>query len=156
MILTPHIGGSTMEAQANIAEEVAEKMIRLVKNGSTTTNVNLPEVELRNPPDSVHRLLHLHANVPGVLSNINSVVSDLHANIVGQMLKTDEKYGYVILDVERDQHATVAQLKRRLKDVPHTLFVRSLLRSSGMWGGYPVTESQLHMFGNSKVQVDNL
>ena len=82
MILTPHIGGSTMEAQANIAEEVAEKMIRLVKNGSTTTNVNLPEVELRNPPDSVHRLLHLHANVPGVLSNINSVVSDLQPRIL--------------------------------------------------------------------------
>ena len=71
-----------MEAQANIAEEVAEKMIRLVKNGSTTTNVNLPEVELRNPPDSVHRLLHLHANVPGVLSNINSVVSDLQPRIL--------------------------------------------------------------------------
>ena len=115
IILTPHIGGSTLEAQANIAEEVAEKMIRLVTNGSTSTNVNVPEVELPQPKEDVHRILHLHRNVPGVLSNINSVVSEIGANIVGQMLKTDEKYGYVILDVQREQ--AVQSLKWRLKDV---------------------------------------
>ena len=145
IILTPHIGGSTLEAQANIAEEVAEKMVRLVQNGSTTTNVNVPEVELMTPTEDVHRILHLHRNVPGVLSDINGCVSELGVNIVGQMLKTDEKYGYVILDVEREGAST---LKNRLKEIPHTIWVRSLLRGSGRWGvGGGSGPALRHMFG---------
>lgn len=98
VILTPHIGGSTMEAQANIGVEVVEKLIKYSDNGTTTSSVNFPEVALPGHPDA-HRLLHVHANVPGVLSAINRVFSDNHINIAAQYLQTNDKVGYVVLDI---------------------------------------------------------
>ena len=98
VILTPHIGGSTMEAQANIGVEVAEKLIKYSDNGTTTSSVNFPEVALPGHPDA-HRLLHVHANVPGVMSSINKIFSDFNINIVAQYLQTNEKVGYVVLDI---------------------------------------------------------
>lgn len=98
VILTPHIGGSTMEAQANIGVEVAEKLIKYSDNGTTISSVNFPEVALPGHPHA-HRLLHVHANVPGVLSSINKIFSDYNINIVAQYLQTNDKVGYVVLDI---------------------------------------------------------
>jgi len=99
VILTPHIGGSTMEAQANIGLEVAEKLVKYSDNGTTTSSVNFPEVALPAHPGK-HRLLHIHRNVPGVLSAINGVFADNHINIASQFLQTNEKIGYVVIDVD--------------------------------------------------------
>jgi D-3-phosphoglycerate dehydrogenase len=99
VILTPHIAGSTIEAQANIGTEVSEKLVRYSDNGSTVTAVNFPEVSLPAHPGS-HRLLHIHHNVPGVLSKINSVFSKNRINIAGEYLMTNAKIGYVVIDVE--------------------------------------------------------
>ena len=100
-ILTPHIGGSTQEAQENIGVEVAEKLVRYSDNGSTLTSVNFPEVALPPHPNH-HRLLHVHENRPGVLSAINSVFAENHINIGSQFLQTSDKIGYVVVDVDRD------------------------------------------------------
>ncbi|KKO08180.1 hypothetical protein LCGC14_0048750 [marine sediment metagenome] len=100
-ILTPHIGGSTMEAQANIGLEVAEKLVRYSDNGTSITSVNFPEVALPSHPGK-HRLLHIHENVPGVMSEINSVFAANGINICGQFLQTNEKVGYVVVDVDAD------------------------------------------------------
>jgi len=99
VILTPHIAGSTIEAQANIGTEVSEKLVRYSDNGSTMTAVNFPEVSLPAHPGS-HRLLHIHHNVPGVLSKINSVFSKNRINITGEYLMTNARIGYVVIDVE--------------------------------------------------------
>jgi D-3-phosphoglycerate dehydrogenase len=99
VILTPHIAGSTLEAQANIGTEVSEKLVRYSDNGSTLSAVNFPEVALPEHPGS-HRLLHIHKNVPGVLSRINSVFSEKGINISGQYLMTNPQIGYVVTDVE--------------------------------------------------------
>jgi D-3-phosphoglycerate dehydrogenase / 2-oxoglutarate reductase len=101
VILTPHIAGSTIEAQANIGIEVSEKLVRYSDNGSTLSAVNFPEVALPAHPDS-HRLLHIHHNVPGVLSRINDVFSRNRINIAGEYLMTNAKIGYVVIDVEAD------------------------------------------------------
>lgn len=98
VILTPHIGGSTMEAQANIAVEVAEKLVKYSDNGSTLSAVNFPEVSLPGHPGQ-KRILHVHHNVPGVLSAINQVLAQHGINIAGQYLRTDEKLGYVVMDI---------------------------------------------------------
>jgi D-3-phosphoglycerate dehydrogenase len=100
-ILTPHIGGSTQEAQENIGVEVAEKLVRYSDNGSTLTSVNFPEVALPPHPNH-HRLLHVHENRPGVLSAINLVFAENHINIGSQFLQTSDKIGYVVIDVDRD------------------------------------------------------
>ncbi|MCJ0765080.1 phosphoglycerate dehydrogenase [Variovorax terrae] len=99
VILTPHIGGSTMEAQANIGLEVAEKLVKYSDNGTSTSSVNFPEVALPAHPGK-HRLLHIHRNVPGVLSAINRIFSDNHINIASQYLQTNEKIGYVVTDID--------------------------------------------------------
>jgi D-3-phosphoglycerate dehydrogenase len=99
VILTPHIGGSTMEAQANIGLEVAEKLVKYSDNGTSTSSVNFPEVALPAHPGK-HRLLHVHRNVPGVLSEINKIFSDNHINISSQFLQTNEKIGYVVMDID--------------------------------------------------------
>jgi D-3-phosphoglycerate dehydrogenase len=99
VILTPHVAGSTVEAQENIGLEVSEKMIKYSDNGSTITAVNFPEVSLPPHPDS-HRLLHIHKNVPGVLSAINKVFSEKNINISGQYLRTNERIGYVVIDCD--------------------------------------------------------
>ena len=100
-ILTPHIGGSTLEAQANIGLEVAEKLVRYSDNGTSITSVNFPEVALPSHP-GMHRLLHIHQNVPGVMSEINRVFAENNINICGQFLQTNEKVGYVVIDVSAD------------------------------------------------------
>ncbi|MGM0832279.1 phosphoglycerate dehydrogenase [Halomonas qinghailakensis] len=122
VILTPHIGGSTLEAQENIGIEVAEKLITYSDNGTTVTSVNFPEVALPAHPDK-HRLLHIHDNVPGVLSQINRVLSENGINISGQYLQTNDKVGYVVIDVDK---AYGPQALEALKQVDHTLKIRVL------------------------------
>lgn len=99
--LTPHIGGSTVEAQENIGLEVAEKLIRYSDNGSTLSAVNFPQVALPEHPGK-HRLLHIHGNVPGVLSAINRALADANVNVAGQYLQTMGEIGYVVIDIEAD------------------------------------------------------
>ncbi len=99
VILTPHIGGSTQEAQANIGLEVAEKLVKYSDNGTSTTSVNFPEVALPAHPGK-HRILHVHRNQPGVLSAINQVFAQLGVNIAAQYLQTNEKLGYVVIDLD--------------------------------------------------------
>ncbi|MGY4877825.1 phosphoglycerate dehydrogenase [Vreelandella aquamarina] len=122
VILTPHIGGSTLEAQENIGIEVSEKLITYSDNGTTVTSVNFPEVALPAHPEK-HRLLHIHDNVPGVLSQINRVLSENDINISGQYLQTNDKVGYVVIDVDK---AYGPQALEALKQVEHTLKLRAL------------------------------
>ena len=99
--LTPHIGGSTVEAQENIGMEVAEKLARYSDNGTSTSSVNFPEVALPEHAGS-HRLLHIHHNVPGVMSAINAIFSENNLNISAQFLQTNEELGYVVIDVDAE------------------------------------------------------
>jgi len=124
VILTPHIGGSTLEAQDNIGIEVASKLVRYSDNGSTLSAVNFPEVSLPEHPRS-RRLLHIHRNVPGVLSRINELFSAGNINIDAQFLQTDAEVGYVVIDVAADE-AQAATLKERLASIPGTLRTRVL------------------------------
>ena len=109
VILTPHVGGSTMEAQLNIGVEVAEKLVKYSDNGTSTSSVNFPEVALPSHPGK-HRLLHIHRNVPGVLSDINRVFSDNGINIASQYLQTNEAIGYVVIDIDA-AHSDIALIK---------------------------------------------
>jgi D-3-phosphoglycerate dehydrogenase len=106
VILTPHIGGSTSEAQEAIGKEVATSLTKFVNGGATTGAVNFPQVELM-PHKGTHRILNVHRNVPGVLRDINRIVSDLHANIHSQHLSTDANIGYLIMDLDQDVAADV-------------------------------------------------
>ncbi len=125
VILTPHVGGSTEEAQENIGVEVAEKLIKYSDNGSTLSAVNFPEASLPEHPGK-HRLLHIHNNQPGLLSRINSVFSNHDVNIAAQYLQTNAKIGYVVIDVESaGEHATV-ELRNELDGVPGTIRTRLL------------------------------
>ena len=99
--LTPHIGGSTIEAQENIGMEVAEKLARYSDTGTTTSSLNFPEVALPEHA-GCHRLLHIHRNVPGVLSAINSVFSENRINVSAQFLQTNDKVGYVVIDIDAE------------------------------------------------------
>jgi D-3-phosphoglycerate dehydrogenase len=101
VLLTPHIGGSTLEAQENIGLEVAEKLIRYSNNGSSATAVNFPEVTLpEHPGTGKCRLLHIHRNVPGVLAHINDKFGEAGINISAQFLQTNEHIGYLVMDVD--------------------------------------------------------
>ena len=122
VILTPHIGGSTVEAQENIGVEVAAKLVKYSDNGTSTSSVNFPEVALPAHPGK-HRLLHVHRNVPGVLAEINRIFSDRHINIAAQYLQTREDVGYVVIDLDAE-HADLALAK--LAGVPGTLRSRVL------------------------------
>jgi D-3-phosphoglycerate dehydrogenase len=122
VLLTPHIGGSTVEAQENIGFEVAEKLIRYSDNGSTLSAVNFPEVSLPPHPGS-HRLLHIHRNVPGVLSRINQVFSEGGINIAAQYLQTNADIGYVVIDLDAE-HSQAAL--GRIKGVDGTIRTRVL------------------------------
>ena len=124
VILTPHVGGSTLEAQDNIGVEVAAKLVRYSDNGSTLSAVNFPEVTLPEHEDSL-RLLHIHRNVPGVLSRINEIFSRHALNIDGQFLRTDPNVGYVVIDVAADE-AQGAALREELAAIPGTLRTRVL------------------------------
>lgn len=101
VFLTPHIGGSTVEAQANIGVEVAEKLARYSDNGTSTSSVNFPEVALPEHEGS-HRLLHIHHNVPGIMSAINRVFSENNVNVSAQFLQTNDAIGYVVIDVDAE------------------------------------------------------
>ena len=122
VILTPHIGGSTKEAQENIAEFVAGALISFVNSGNSFGSVNFPGVQL---PDlrRAHRFIHIHKNEPGVLAAINHVMAEHKINILGQYLKTNERIGYVITDVSKKYQSRVIE---KLKAVPHTIKFRVL------------------------------
>lgn len=122
VILTPHVGGSTMEAQENIGIEVAEKLVKYSDNGTSTSSVNFPEVALPAHPGK-HRLLHIHRNVPGVLSDINKVFAGNGINIASQYLQTNEAVGYVVIDIDA-AHSDIALAK--LAEVPGTIRSRVL------------------------------
>jgi D-3-phosphoglycerate dehydrogenase len=122
VILTPHIGGSTEEAQQNIGQDVSHKMLHYLEKGMSTGSHSVPSLSLP-PHEGAHRILHIHRNVPGVLSEINLSLSRNHINILGQYLKTNEEIGYVVLDV--DKKLSTAALKL-LREVPETIKVRLL------------------------------
>lgn len=122
VILTPHIGGSTEEAQEAIGEFAAERLLAYLNRGDTTFCVNLPNVQLAEV-SGAHRILHIHRNQPGVLAELNRALAAAGLNILGQHLKTDERTGYVITDVDRDYDAGALA---PLRDVPGTLRFRTL------------------------------
>jgi len=122
VILTPHIGGSTQEAQENIGFEVAGKMVKYSDNGSTLSAVNFPEVSLPEHKGR-SRLLHVHKNQPGVLTKINEAFARLNINIAGQYLQTNADIGYVVIDIDSDD---VEQALNELKTIPGTLRARVL------------------------------
>jgi D-3-phosphoglycerate dehydrogenase len=121
-ILTPHVGGSTTEAQINIANFVPSKIIEYINTGTTTTSVNFPNIQLPKL-ENAHRLIHIHANVTGVLADINLVMAKHKVNIMGQYLKTNEEIGYVITDVDKTYHD---DLKKELKSIKNTIKFRVL------------------------------
>ncbi len=121
-ILTPHIGGSTQEAQENIAEFVPNKIMDYINTGSTSNSVNFPNLQLP-ALENAHRLIHIHHNVPGILAQINQVLADHEINIVGQYLKTNEVIGYVITDIDK---AYDRELIKALRSIDHTVKFRVL------------------------------
>jgi D-3-phosphoglycerate dehydrogenase len=122
VILTPHIGGSTEEAQQNIGEDVSIKMFQFLERGITNGSHTVPAIGLP-PVDGAHRILHIHNNKPGVLSAINTELSKYGINIVGQYLKTNDEIGYVVLDVDKKLSNQAVEL---LKKVKETIKVRML------------------------------
>lgn len=122
VILTPHIGGSTEEAQQNIGEDVSVKLFNYLEKGITFGSHTVPALALP-PQEGSHRILHIHNNVPGVLSEINTRLSKNKINILGQYLKTNEEIGYVVLDVDKNISAHALHL---LREVKHTIKVRML------------------------------
>ena len=122
VLLTPHIGGSTEEAQQNIGEDVSNKLLNYLEKGMTWGSHTVPALSLP-PVEGSHRILHIHKNVPGVLSQINGQLSSNNINILGQYLKTNEQIGYVVVDVDKRLSKQATQL---LKEVPHTIKVRLL------------------------------
>jgi len=122
VILTPHIGGSTTEAQRNIGLEVAAKLLKITETGSSTTSVNFPEVELPIVRDS-HRVLNIHRNVPGVLKDINNIIAEMGVNIRAQYLSTVGEVGYLIMDVDRDLSSAV---KQQIDALPTSIRTRLL------------------------------
>ncbi len=121
-ILTPHIGGSTLEAQENIARFVPMKIIDYINTGTTTNSVNFPEIQLPAFKDA-HRLIHIHHNVPGVLAQINNILAKHNINVVGQYLKTNEKIGYMILAVDKEYDREVI---REFRSINETIRFRVL------------------------------
>jgi D-3-phosphoglycerate dehydrogenase len=122
VILTPHVGGSTEEAQANIGEFVPSKLLQFMNNGSTYGSVNFPELQLP-PLEDAHRLLHIHQNVPGILAKINNVFAKYNVNIKGQYLKTTNEIGYVITDIAK---LYADEIVEELKDIDNTIKFRML------------------------------
>lgn len=122
VILTPHIGGSTEEAQMNIGDDVSNKLFQFLEMGVTLGSHTVPSLHLP-PQEGTHRILHVHRNVPGVLSEINTQLSKHNINILGQYLKTNDEIGYVVLDVDRKISNQAFQL---LKEVKETIKVRLL------------------------------
>jgi D-3-phosphoglycerate dehydrogenase len=122
IILTPHIGGSTIEAQKNIASFVPGKLMGYINSGSTSNSVNFPNLQLPSFKNA-HRLIHIHQNMPGILARINQVLADHSINIVGQYLKTNEVIGYVITDIDKAYDKDVI---KALRQIDHTIKFRVL------------------------------
>lgn len=122
VILTPHIGGSTEEAQENIGEDVSNKLFQYLETGMTIGSHTVPPLTLPHQ-EGTHRILHIHKNVPGVLSEINSTLSNHNINILGQYLKTNDEIGYVVLDIDKRLSNQALQL---LKEVRQTIKTRLL------------------------------
>jgi D-3-phosphoglycerate dehydrogenase len=121
-LLTPHVGGSTLEAQQDIGRFVSGRIIDYVNTGSSENSVNFPAIRL--PPQAqAHRLIHLHENVPGILARINQALATHGANILGQYLKTHERIGYVITDIEGSYSD---ELLAEIRQIPYTLRFRVL------------------------------
>ena len=121
-ILSPHVGGSTIEAQENIAEFVPNKIMDYINTGSTSISANFPNLQLPKLEDA-HRLIHIHENVPGILARINQVLADHNINIVGQYLKTNETIGYVITDIDKSYNGNII---KALRNIDHTIRSRVL------------------------------
>jgi D-3-phosphoglycerate dehydrogenase / 2-oxoglutarate reductase len=122
VILTPHIGGSTLEAQVNIGEDVSAKLFNYLETGESSGSHTVPPISLP-PVEGAHRILHIHNNVPGVLSAINTELSKYGVNIISQYLKTNDKIGYVVLDVNKSLSHQAIEL---LKNIKETIKVRLL------------------------------
>lgn len=122
VLLTPHIGGSTIEAQSNIGQNVSAKLFNYLEKGVSTGSHSVPALALP-PQENAHRILHIHKNIPGVLSEVNTLLSKNKINILGQYLKTNDAIGYVVLDINKNLGKSVVDL---LKDVKGTIRVRML------------------------------
>ncbi|HAI77206.1 MAG TPA: phosphoglycerate dehydrogenase [Microscillaceae bacterium] len=122
LILTPHIGGSTEEAQENIGAFVSNRMIQFINKGDTFGSVNFPNLQLPEQRE-VHRLIHIHENQSGILAKINHALAANDINILGQYLKTNEKLGYVITDIDKEYNRTIIDEMRK---IPHTIKFRVL------------------------------
>jgi D-3-phosphoglycerate dehydrogenase len=122
VILTPHIGGSTEEAQSDIGDFVANKLVHFVQEGNTTLSVNLPSVALPASTD-MSRIIHVHLNMPGVLAQVNSILAEHHVNVEGQLLSTRGEYGYLITDISGSYSADVLD---RLRGMSQTVRLRVL------------------------------
>jgi D-3-phosphoglycerate dehydrogenase len=122
VILTPHVGGSTEEAQRDIADFVPNKIMAYINTGNTVDAVNFPNIRLPRQTNA-HRFLHIHKNVPGIMAKVNKVLATYEMNITGQYLSTDTKVGYVIVDVDKEYNKKVTSA---LKDIEHTIKFRIL------------------------------
>ena len=122
VILTPHIGGSTEEAQRDIADFVPHKIMDYINSGTTVDAVNFPNIRLPKQ-NKAHRFLHIHKNVPGVMAKINEVLANYGLNITGQYLSTDPEVGYVITDLDREYNKEVI---KELKNIENTIKFRVL------------------------------
>src|SRR5205807_5538850 len=122
VVLTPHVAGSTTEAQAAIGREVGETLVKFVNAGASTGAVNFPHVELP-PAEGLHRILNAHRNVPGVLRDINRIVSERNANIQAQVLATDPNIGYLVMDMDQDVSSDV---KKAIAALPTSIKTRIL------------------------------
>jgi D-3-phosphoglycerate dehydrogenase / 2-oxoglutarate reductase len=122
VLLTPHIGGSTQEAQHNIGDDVSAKLFSYLEKGISYGSHTIPALSLP-PQEGAHRILHIHNNVPGVLSEINTTLSKNKINILGQYLKTNDTIGYVVLDVDKGLSKNALELLRKVKE---TIKVRML------------------------------
>ena len=125
VILTPHIGGSTLEAQENIGVEVAAKLVRYSDNGSTVTSVNFPEVSLPEHAGK-HRVLHIHRNQPGMLAQVNAIFSAAKINIASQYLETNPRIGYAVIDIDGAERPMSAAIRKQLDAIDGTIRTRLL------------------------------
>ncbi|MGQ4002255.1 phosphoglycerate dehydrogenase [Francisellaceae bacterium CB299] len=126
VFITPHIGGSTIEAQENIANEVSAKLIKYSDNGSTLNAVNFPELSLPSTDNSSHRILHIHENIPGIMNELNKIIAERNINVSGQYLRTQESIGYVVMDIQSTDSET-KNLVKAFKKVKATIRARYLV-----------------------------
>ena len=122
VILTPHVGGSTIEAQKNIAAYVPEALVNYVNTGDSFASVNLPNIRVPQV-NGAHRLLHVHQNIPGIMARINNIFSRFNINVVGQYLKTNQNIGYLVTDIDKEYNSDVVD---ELKRIDHTIKLRVL------------------------------